>query len=94
MWAAEELVIDRGTGRKSGPSLRSCLTFSFLIVRGAGLPRVGSVRRNLFGWRWRLDLARAGSDGSCQAERVCFCDSSEESFGRVFGLVDGFSAIG
>ena len=49
MWAAEELVIDRGIWRELGPSFDAVLTFSFLIVRGCCLPRVVSVRRNLFG---------------------------------------------
>ena len=49
MWAAEELVIDRGIWRELDLSFDAVLTFSFLIVRGCCLPRVVSVRRNLFG---------------------------------------------
>jgi hypothetical protein len=56
MWAAEELVIDRGIWREPDPSLEAVLMFSFLIVRGVGLPRACSVRRNLFGRAGLVDV--------------------------------------
>ena len=52
MGGGRALVIDLGVG--SGDlaldAFEAVLTFSFLIVRGVRLPRLCSVRRNLFGW--------------------------------------------
>ena len=65
--------------------------FSFLIVRGGCLPRVLSVRRNLFGWMGWIG-GRAMSlcgDLACSIGKFA-CEQLSERVWTVLGLVDGF----